>query len=115
MSSFSDMKPLPPAEHDGSAMEGDRLFKRLFLSPTVIILLAFSIFPLLWSLGVSVTTCQRSVVQTEDSTFNLGSVLCLGNPANLSGDNFSRVTTDPRLLTADKNKLLYEFEGVSIQ
>lgn len=115
MSSFSDMKPLPPAEQDGSAMEGDRLFKRLFLSPTVIILLAFSIFPLLWSLGVSVTTCQRSVVQTEDSTFNLGSVLCLGNPANLSGDNFSRVTTDARLLNAAKNTLFYVIAGVFVQ
>lgn len=115
MSSLSDMKPLPSAEYDDSEQRGERLFKRLFLSPTVIVLLIFSIFPLLWSLGVSVTTCQRSVVQTEEANFNLGNVLCLGNPADISFDNFSRVTTDDRLINAATNTLFYVIVGVFFQ
>ena len=37
----------------------DRVMKRVFLSPAVIVLLALSIFPLFWSLGISFTDILR--------------------------------------------------------
>jgi len=43
----------------GSANSEDRFMKRAFLSPAVFILLALSIFPLIWSLGISFTDMQR--------------------------------------------------------
>ncbi len=115
MSASSDIKPLPRAEIEASEHRDDRLFKRLFLSPTVIILLLFSIFPLLWTLGVSVTTCQRNVVQAEETGFNVGNLLCLGNDAEISLNNFSRVTTDTRLMNAAQNTLFYVIVGVFVQ
>jgi multiple sugar transport system permease protein len=93
----------------------DRIFKRFFLSPAVIILLVFSIFPLLWTVGVSVTTCQRSVIQSEQNAFNIGNVLCLGNQAELSLNNFARIFTDTRLQTAARNTLFYVVFGVTLQ
>lgn len=93
----------------------DRIFKRIFLSPTVIILLAFSIFPLVWSLGVSVTTCQRSVIQSEENTFNVGNILCLGNESEVSLDNYTRIPDDDRLINAAGNTLYYVIVGVGLQ
>lgn len=115
MSASPDLKPLLQAKIDASEHQDDRIFKRLFLAPTVIILLVFSIFPLLWSVGVSATTCQRNVIQAEESTFNVGNLLCLGNDAEMSLSNFSRVTTDERLLNAAKNTLYYVIVGVIVQ
>jgi ABC-type sugar transport system permease subunit len=37
----------------------ERIIKRVFLTPGVAFLLAFSIFPLLWSLSISFTDYQR--------------------------------------------------------
>lgn len=116
MANLSSIKPLSPIVENDSESREDRIFKRVFLSPAVAILLIFSIFPLIWSLGVSVTTCQRSVTQNESpSGFNLGNVLCMGNPAQLSLDNYARVPSDGRLLNAAKNTLFYVVVGVSIQ
>ena len=37
----------------------DRVMARVFLSPAVVVLLALSIFPLFWSLGISFTDILR--------------------------------------------------------
>ena len=37
----------------------DRIMRRIFLSPAVLILLALSIFPLIWALGIGFTDMQR--------------------------------------------------------
>lgn len=116
MAQQTTIKPLPPDENVIHESGEDRLFKRVFLSPAVAVLLILSIFPLLWSLGVSVSTCQRSVQQAGDTGgFSLGSVLCLGNPAELSLQNYARVPTDSRLLTAARNTLFYVIVGVGLQ
>lgn len=117
MAILSDIKPLPPAGETGQESREDSIFKRVFLSPAVIILLVFSIFPLLWSLGISVTTCQRSVqaAGTEAPPPSLGSVMCLGNPADFSLRNYERLPTDTRLLTAVRNTLFYVAVGVTVQ
>lgn len=116
MTALSDIKPLPPTEDNTGETREDRLFKRLFLSPAVAILLILSIFPLVWSLGVSLTNCQRTTVQSTDANRSIvGDVLCLGNPAKLSLDNFARVPADSRLLNAGKNTLFYVVVGVAVQ
>lgn len=114
MTNQSSIKPLPPDENGITELAEDRLFKRVFLTPTVAILLVLSIFPLLWSLGISITTCQRSV-QVNATSSSLGSALCLGNPAELSLQNYARIPTDSRLLTATRNTLFYVFAGVAFQ
>ncbi|MBZ0302477.1 MAG: sugar ABC transporter permease, partial [Anaerolineae bacterium] len=85
-------------------------------SPAVVVLLVLSIFPLVWSLGVSLTTCQRSVAQQSAENHSLvGDVFCLGNPATLSVSNFARIPADSRLLNAAKNTLYYVVIGVLFQ
>lgn len=115
MAAKTDTQPAPTPLNTIFEQPDDRVFKRVFLSPAVIILLIFSIFPLLWSVGVSVTTCQRSVIQSEENVFNLGNVLCLGNQAELSLGNFARILEDTRLHTAARNTLFYVVFGVSLQ
>lgn len=115
MSNLSSIKPLPPQEESIHESREDRWFKRIFLSPAVAILLILSIFPLVWSLGVSLTNCQRSVPQGEVTHTFVGDVLCLGNSSNVSLDNFTRVPTDNRLLNAAKNTLFYVVFGVTLQ
>ncbi|MBL8161357.1 MAG: sugar ABC transporter permease [Anaerolineae bacterium] len=117
MASLSDIKPLPPASETGQESREDSIFKRVFLSPAVAVLLVFSIFPLLWSLGVSVTTCQRSAsaAGAEAPAPTVGSVMCLGNPADFSLRNYERLPTDSRLLTAIRNTLFYVIVGVTVQ
>jgi multiple sugar transport system permease protein len=107
------LKPLP---NDLSRESNeDRLFKRIFLSPAVTILLLLSIFPLIWSLGVSFTNCQRTVNQGGTDRSLVGDVLCLGNPAAVSLRNFEQVFSDSRLLNAAKNTMLYVGAGVLFQ
>jgi multiple sugar transport system permease protein len=112
------VKPLPPAEDTILESAEDSLFKRVFLTPAIAILLVLSIFPLLWSLGVSATTCQRSVQAGNEGTIPsspLGQALCLGNPADFSLQNYARVPTDGRLLNAAKNTMFYVVVGVAFQ
>lgn len=111
----SEVKSASTYESSGLEHADDRYFKRIFLYPAVIILLVFSIFPILWSIGVSVTTCQRSVIQSEEGAFNLGNVLCLGNEARFSVNNYTRVVEDARLINAARNTLFYVVVGVTIQ
>lgn len=93
----------------------DRLFKRIFLSPTVAILLILSIFPLVWSLGVSLTNCQRTAGTDQAEHSLIGDVLCLGNPASVSLRNFQQVFSDGRLFNAAKNTMFYVVVGVLLQ
>lgn len=115
MATLADIKPLSPVEETIHESNEDRWFKRIFLSPVVAILLIFSIFPLVWSLGVSLTNCQRIANQASANHTIIGDVLCLGTAANVSLDNFARVPNDARLLNAAKNTLFYVIVGVAIQ
>ncbi len=115
MTNLAGIKPLSKETQTIHESGEDRLFKRLFLSPAVIILLILSILPLVWSLGVSITTCQRTAAAGTPPQTSLGSVLCLGNPADLSLANYSRVPGDARLLNAAKNTLIYVVAGVAFQ
>ena len=116
MTPQTNVKAASPQADFSQETREDRRFKRLFLSPVVIVLLVFSIFPLLWSLGVSLTTCQRSVAQQSAEGHSLvGDVFCLGNPANMAFDNFARIPTDSRLINAAKNTLYYVVVGVLFQ
>lgn len=97
----------------------DRLVKRLFLSPTVLLLLALSIFPLVWSLGVSFTDVQRSVTtgraaQTQETEAEQPSTF-LGLGFNLTLRNYGRLPGDDQLLNAARNTLFYVVGGVLIQ
>lgn len=118
MATLSDIKPLPSADSDSLKRElrEDTIFKRVFLSPAVTILLILSIFPLLWSLGVSFTDFQRNAAQqaaqaagtAEPSGF-------LGLGFNLTLENYARVFTDEHLHTTARNTLFYVIAGVFIQ
>ncbi len=88
----------------------DRVMKRVFLSPAVIILLLLSIFPLLWSITISFTDFQRKrSAEAEDQKDFLG----LG--FNMSIRNFIRMGSDQRLHVAARNMLFYVFVGVFVQ
>ncbi len=115
MTNLADIKPLSKDGQTITESGEDRLFKRLFLSPAVIILLILSILPLVWSLGVSITTCQRTATSGVETPPSVGSLLCLGNPAELSLSNYARVPEDSRLLNAAKNTLFYVVAGVAFQ
>ncbi|MBK9122112.1 MAG: sugar ABC transporter permease [Chloroflexi bacterium] len=92
------------------------VMKRVFLSPAIIILLALSIFPLLWSLGMSVTDIQRgdnrgaaaAAEAGEDSGF-------LGLGFNITLQNYQRMFSDQRLHSTIRNTLVFVFSGVTIQ
>lgn len=114
MATQSALKPLPPDLDKITESGEDRIFKRVFLSPAVAVLLLLSIFPLLWSLGVSFTTCQRTAGSDQTETA-LGNAMCLGNPAEVSLRNYERIPTDGRLLTAIRNTLFYVVFGVAVQ
>src|SRR5438046_1339596 len=92
--------PHSPANDLSRESNEDRFFKRIFLSPAVTILLILSIFPLVWSLGVSLTNCQRTASQDTVDHSLVGDVLCLGNPASVSLRNFGQILSDARLLNA---------------
>ncbi|MCL4249495.1 MAG: sugar ABC transporter permease [Anaerolineae bacterium] len=117
MATATDIKPL--AKADGSLtreLREDTLFKRLFLSPTVVILLLLSIFPLLWSLGVSFTNFQRNAAQQAARTAGtLEPSGFLGLGFDLTLENYQRVLTDEHLHTTARNTLIYVFLGVTVQ
>ncbi len=118
MATSSEIRPLSSAEDDSLKRElrEDTIFKRIFLSPAVTILLLLSIFPLLWSLGVSFTNFQRNAAQqaaqaagtAEPSGF-------LGLGFDLTLENYQRVFTDEHLHTTMRNTLLYVVVGVAVQ
>lgn len=92
----------------------DRRMKRVFLTPTIIILLALSIFPLLWSLGISFTDVQRGAVQNTTETGEIDEGF-LGLGFHFTFRNYGRMVEDERLHTAARNTLVYVLAGVTIQ
>jgi multiple sugar transport system permease protein len=95
----------------------DTIMKRVFLSPVVVIILLFSIFPLVWSLGISFTDVQRggsttvAAAQAEGRDYN--GVLGLGFDLTLR--NYARIFEDQRLHTTARNTLFYVVMGMSAQ
>jgi multiple sugar transport system permease protein len=117
LTTLSELKPLSAVEDSlKRELREDTIFKRVFISPAVTILLLLSIFPLLWSLGVSFTDFQRNAAQqaaqaagtAEPSGF-------LGLGFNLTLENYQRVFTDEHLHTTARNTLFYVFFGVIFQ
>jgi len=96
---------------EGGTLE-DRLMKRVFLSPAVIVLLLLSIFPLLWSLTISFTDIQRGSSEFAEAD---GSKGFLGFGFNMSMRNFRRLGSDQRLHVAARNMFFYVFVGVFVQ
>lgn len=101
-------------QRDEDLMPGlgsDKLIKRVFLTPAIALLLLLSIFPTLWSLGVSFTDVQRggsaAITETNRGFLSLG--------FNLTLANYARMPTDQRLLAAVRNTLVYVVGGVTIQ
>jgi multiple sugar transport system permease protein len=100
----------------------DRIMKRVFLGPTVIIILAMTIFPLLWALGISVTDIQRGGSTTERQARALYGPENAGGHGflgvfdwSLSSDNYTRVFDDQRLWTVARNTVFYVVVGVSFE
>jgi len=94
--------------------DSDRIIKRLFISPAITILLVLSIFPMLWSLGISFTNIQRGneaadTVQADDNNGFLGFGF------DLTLDNYTRMVSDQRLHSTVVNTLTYVFLGIIIQ
>ncbi len=106
------------ANHTISTVREDHVMKRVFLSPAVLILLALSIFPLVWSLGISFTDMQRGgstiarQAQAEGITEGVG---FLGLGFELTGRNYERLLVDTRLHSTVRNTMIYVFFGVLIQ
>jgi multiple sugar transport system permease protein len=105
-----------PAEVTDITRE-DRVMKRVFLSPAVIVLLALSIFPLFWSLGISFTdilrggsTTAREAAMTESAPSGF-----LGMDFSVTLRNYDRLLDDQRLHTAARNTMYYVFVGVTVQ
>lgn len=93
----------------------EKNIKRIFLTPAVAILLALSIFPLLWSLSISFTDIQRGgggAANTAEGETQEG---FLGLGFNVTGRNYARMANDERLLTAAVNTLTYVIAGVIAQ
>jgi multiple sugar transport system permease protein len=103
----------PPSK----TIQEDTLMKRVFLAPSVIIILLFSIFPLVWSLGISFTDMQRGgspdvkAVQAENPGYN--GFLGLGFEVTLR--NYQRIFEDQRLHITARNTLFYVLVGIIIQ
>lgn len=95
----------------------DTIMKRVFLTPAVVIILLFSIFPLVWSLGISFTDVQRggstsiNNARAEGSDYN--GFLGLGFEVTLR--NYQRVLEDQRLHTTARNTIFYVVAGVTVQ
>ena len=97
----------------------DRIMRRVFLSPTIALLLALSIFPMFWSLGISFTDMQRGGSTTErqarsegDNSENTG---FLGQGYSVTTRNYQDILKDERLHLAARNTLFYVLVGVTIQ
>ncbi len=104
------------AEESSKQFDRYNMIKRVFLSPAVIILLALSIFPLIWSLGISFTNFQRGQgVAQASETAVVEDVGLLGMGFNVTLENYVRMITDERLHATVRNTLFYVFAGVSLQ
>jgi len=97
----------------------ERIIKRAFLTPAVALLLAFSIFPLFWSLSISFTDIQRGGGGAADTATVEGETKTregfLGQGYHLTFRNYARMGGDERLHTAARNTLTYVIFGVTVQ
>ncbi|MCY4069783.1 MAG: sugar ABC transporter permease [Chloroflexi bacterium] len=101
-----------------STLREDRLMKRVFLSPAVVILFALSVFPLIWSLGISFTDMQRggsTIARQAEAEGITEGVGFLGMGFELTGRNYQRLIGDTRLHSTVRNTMIYVFFGVTIQ
>lgn len=101
----------------GQDVREDRIMRRVFLSPAVLILLALSIFPLIWALGIGFTDMQRGGSTTErieEATGETGTGF-LGMNFRLTSRNYDRLLHDERLHIAARNTFIYVFMGVTVQ
>jgi len=78
--------------------------RRVFISPAVIMILLLSIFPLIWSLGISFTDMQRGRSQNDED-----------GGLHPTFRNYARMPEDQRLRYAARNTLFYVLAGVSVQ
>lgn len=94
--------------------DSDRIIKRIFISPAITILLVLSIFPLLWSLGISFTDIQRgdNAANAAQSADDPG---FLGLNFDLTLGNYTRMVEDQRLHSTITNTFTYVILGVIIQ
>jgi multiple sugar transport system permease protein len=93
-----------------------RGIKRVFLMPAVFYLLLFSIFPLIWSLGISFTDFGRgggAATQAEIAGGADAGLLGLG--FSVTTRNYARLVQDTRLYTAARNTLTFVIAGVLLQ
>lgn len=105
---MTDASPAPsrPGGEPGGTRE-DRVFKQVFLLPAVLVLLAFVIFPLIWSLGISFTDVQRGGSPGGSGFLGLG--------FDFTGRNYARLLSDERLHIAMRNTVFFVFFGVALQ
>jgi multiple sugar transport system permease protein len=105
--------------HSTDVRAHERTIKRVFLTPAVAVLLALSIFPLLWSLSISFTDVQRGGSQSASATAVEGEAATgngfLGLGFNLTLRNYGRMGGDGRLHTAAFNTVSYVIIGLIIQ
>lgn len=95
----------------------ERATKRTFLMPGVVYLLIFSIFPLIWSLGISFTDYGRGgggSTQTVTATGEVDEGF-LGLGFHLTTRNYTRMAFDERLHTAARNTVTFVLAGVIVQ
>ena len=102
-------KASKPRYFKGATRE-ERMMKRVFLSPAVIILLLLSIFPLFWSLGISFTDMQRGRAAKTNTETTEG-----GEGLHVTGRNYARMPEDQRLHYAARNTVFYVVAGVAVQ
>jgi multiple sugar transport system permease protein len=95
----------------------ERAVKRTFLMPAVIYLLLFSIFPLLWSLGISFTDYGRGGGGSTQNVTETGEVDegFLGLGFHFTTRNYTRMVSDERLHTAARNTITFVLAGVCFQ
>jgi multiple sugar transport system permease protein len=107
------------SDADAGYRAHESTIKRVFLTPAVAILLALSIFPLLWSLSISFTDIQRGGSGTMGTTTVEGETQTqegfLGLGFNFTFRNYARLVRDQRLHTAAQNTLTYVIIGVIVQ
>ncbi len=115
--STRETKPQAAAVQGEDITREDRVMKRVFLSPAVIVLLALSIFPLFWSLGISFTDILRggSTLQREAQSSGVEASGFLGQDFNVTLRNYDRIFDDERLHIAARNTLFFVFVGVTVQ
>ena len=102
---------LPAQVEQSRSGSQDRFIKRVFLSPAIVIILLLSIFPTLWSLGISFTDIQRG----GSTTANTGVTGFLGLDFSVTFQNYAQLLSDTRLHTAAINTMFYVVVGVLIQ